>query len=320
MGATTLIFSVMSVALASNDILDKEKIDKVLKEQWLTERYQIEVPSTVTFQSEYERIQFIDIYVTESVHLEGNPKLFIESVHGETDISKLADTLTQIRRKIEDWHSPAKCVLHIDKDVPMSAVRNIKEQIRSADIRLLMYSTGLVNNVYPSSHPRLKYVGINEAMAPASQKMIAFLDSAEQLDRSKYRIKLHDSWLYRNGFIKTYNRIRVDVNADTVLLNGRPTTRDELSQVAYEFMKKFSQNGCIIYDVDDDASYEQYIKYLDVLYTAVDKLRREYSLEMYNEPFDEWSEHNSEVNERYPRAIVQWNAEERRLEQLMKNW
>ena len=72
--------------------------------------------------------------------------------------------------------------------------------------------------------------------------------------------------------------------------------------------------------MDDQITYGRYIEYLDLIHSRIDQLSNEMSIDRYEQPF-EYLYHGvalDSIKSRYPRHIVEWTREEKRLIALMK--
>ncbi|MDX1373401.1 MAG: hypothetical protein R3321_13090, partial [Nitrososphaeraceae archaeon] len=59
---------------------------------------------------------------------------------------------------------------------------------------------------------------------------------------------------------------------------------------------------------------------LDIIHTQIDRSRNEMSLKYFNKSFDELFMHNerSKVTLHFPKRIIEWTEEEKRLNSLIK--
>ena len=125
--------------------------------------------------------------------------------------------------------------------------------------------------------------------------------------------------MYRINALKGYNRIEIYVNNENATLNGEIVSKEMLEQIVYQFIKNYSPNFVVIFNLDDQVTYGRYIEYLDLIYARIDQLRNEMSIDLYKQPFDYWywGEELDTIKFRYPRHIIEWNQEEKRLIKLM---
>jgi hypothetical protein len=197
----------------------------------------------------------------------------------------------------------------------------ILDELRKSDLRGVQYSTGGKNSRYPPDYPPFKYSGIQKALLPGYfPEFKNFLDSVEQIDLKGKTFRLPKSPMYRNGLQRTYNRIEITVTQDSVTLNGEKIETMKLEKIVYGFIEKYSPNYLIIFNADDEVTYGRYIEFLDLIYTQVDQLRNEFSLEQYRHSFDYWYQgpEQDTIRKKYPRNILEWSTEEKRLNVLLK--
>ena len=80
--------------------------------------------------------------------------------------------------------------------------------------------------------------GIHQSLYPQYYSDFeVFLDSAENLDFSRYAIRLPESMMYRVNAFKGLNRIELYVNNENTTLNVEVISKDKLEQVIYKFIK-----------------------------------------------------------------------------------
>lgn len=185
----------------------------------------------------------------------------------------------------------------------------------------IQYAAGRKNSKYPSNYPLFKYEGIQQNLWPEHYPQFeTFLDSVERLDFSRYSIRVPKSEMYRVNTLKGTNRIEVYVGKDEITVNRTPVTDDELAIIAYKFTKKYSPNYVIIFNANDQITFGRYIECLDLIYYQVEKLRNEMSLERYQQPLEYWywQPELDSIRSKYPRRVLEWTREEKRLLEVMK--
>lgn len=319
----------LSLLMANINFLNYKKINKNLKNQNVELAYSLNVPVSEHFQRLTWRKRIIaHVYVLDDSLKKNQSIIFWNDKNNEIKINKIGSFISRWRNTFHELERYRLSInLHIDEEIPLIIVNNIKQELRKKNIQRIVYSTRLKHSKYPSYYPLFKNMGI----APLFYypfyypKFEAFLDSAESLDYSKFRLRIPESLMYRNRAIKGIDRVVVRVTKKNLLLNEVEISSEDLQVFIQKFIMKYASNGVIIYEPDDDIKFKRYIEYLDLLYTIVDKLRNEMSYRLFNESFNSWDSKDPNdkdkinlVREKFPRQIIEWTDEEKRLNALMK--
>ena len=104
-----------------------------------------------------------------------------------------------------------------------------------------------------------------------------------------------------------------------IYLNKQLIEKERLKLIIYKFLKEYSPNYVIIYDVDDKVGFGKYIEYLDLIYYTIGKLRNDLSYQLFDQPYGIWNagEKNQVIREKIPNHLIEWTSEEKRLNVLM---
>jgi hypothetical protein len=245
----------------------------------------------------------------------------LEDIHTSVSLEQLPKTIESEKEKLwEMERNQLIANLHIDKEIKLKYVIDFRSALRKSGLMAIQYSTALKDSNYPSYYPGFKYYGLRYNTHFYFSQLESFLDSAEKLDFTKYRIKLRESFMYRNYYAKTLNHVRLSVSDKQILLNGSEFDDNTLRKYLTKLFVKFSPNFVIIYDPDDEISYGRYIQYLDLMYSVIDDLRNQMSIEIYDKKYDYWLfDHEKDIiDRRYPRNIFDMTKEEKRLDKLIK--
>jgi hypothetical protein len=319
----TSVFFLLSGTFSLQNFTDYKKINEFLLSPSIENVYDLKKPRSIT-QNKYDRVsQIINIFVVKDTLETEEPVIYLESINNRIFISEIRNL---IRSRMEDIHYIPYDIpipnLHIDKRISLEDVKALIHEFRMAGLKEIQFSTDLKYSRYPSNYPGFFYTGINKFIGNRYfKKLTDFLDSAEQLDLTGKQIRLSESLMYRQGFLKKINRIEIHVSQDTVTLNGQEVDPFRLEQIVHGFIQKYSPNFVIIYNPDDDISFGRYITYLDLLYYQVDLFRNELSFNLYQRPFDEletWKNEDDTIINRYPKNILEWTKEEQRLNELVE--
>lgn len=318
---TTSIFVSMSFLFSFKDFINVETINYNLKNLIIEEAYDLQLPESTTHNRIQRCYLASNLYVVRDSVDKKKPLLFINSIFQPTTFSRLSVDLKSEQGRLSE-HERDKLFVNImmDSSLSINYLSPIKDELRKLGIRSIQYSTGLLNSKYPSDYPYFKYWGIQQVLPLYSPKLKSFLDSAENIDLTKYKITLPDSYLYRNESILKTNRVKITVDEQHVYLNNQLVSPDQLRNVLYHLIKKYNPDFKVIYEPNPQISYGRYIRYLDLIISVNAQLRNEMSMQHYGEPFDPlaYDRDNTIITDQYPDILVEWTAEEKRLNQLME--
>lgn len=262
-----------------------------------------------------------DIYLAyDSAHAT-HPVLYFEW-GDSTYLKNIQDFLVQKRFRIDSIDQfRLTANLHLDERVPLSVINALRQELRKANVTNVYYSTGARQTKYPSHYPEYRRRGISQQLPSYHSAFAAFLDSAERLDPARYQVRLVESDMYRLLDLRKTNRVELIIDTAQAYLNGTPVTPAHLSRVLYALTQEYSPNFVVLYAPDETISYEKYIEYLDIVHSITDRLRNEATYALYGHSFDCWqyAEDCEAVEEVYPRNIIEWTIEEKRLSKLVDN-
>ncbi len=320
------MFSTMSFVFAYKDFIEVDKINHNILKNSVEYSYGLAVPGSDYHKPISRRYLAIDMYlVNDSVT--SMPIAFLTDANNPMEINDVTENLVLKHGELSELEKYQTVInLHIDKDVQLSHVNKLKREIRSARFDRINYSTFKMHSKYPSNHPFFKNSGIEQILYPIYSELEVFLDSAENLDFSKYTIRIPEAARHRFFYYKKYNRVEIKVEREMVYVNGKQFSKAKLHAILHELIKKYSPNFAIIYTASDDIKYERYIEFLDLIYSVYYQLKNEMSLELFNKSFEYWhpfdnrypSEEQVSINAKFPRIVIEWTPEEKRLINILK--
>ncbi len=318
---TTVYVSILSLAYANVSPIDYQQINQKMKVYGGEWANGITVP-----QSErYEALQTspwlaINIYLNNDSTQSSDLVLDYDFVRNKIDLNEVQSYVAQKRVLLDRLdRDRLEAILRIDKRVPLSVVNQLKQALRKAGVIHINYSTGAKHSKYPAYHPSFHYSGISGELPPYYLAFEAFLDSAEQLDPTKYRIRLVESNMYRVLAGKKTNRVVLSVDLTRTCLNGTPLPPDSMFTVLYRLTERYAPDFVINYAPEETISYGRYIEHLDIIYRVTGRLRNEAAYARYGHPLDCW-QHPKEcatIEEKYPKNVLEWTPEERQLIKLL---
>lgn len=311
--------AILSLGFANLNFINIDEVNLQLKDPLRLMTDQIKVPETTSYSRIYRSSLAIDIYILND-SISSLPIILWGDSRSKIKLEDILNYINWERSKITEYERGRLIAnLHIDKNVKIKVLSDLRYELRKVDFRQIQYSTGIKNSKYPSSYPLFKDVGIKQVLFPHYPELEVFLDSAENLDYDKYTIRIPDNPMYRVQDVRNYNRVEIKSDSENTYLNGKIISDYKLTKFLYKFIKKHSPNFVVIYSPDESISYGRYIQHLDMFYSTIDKLRNEMSMELYDKPFYEWYSGDEfyEIKDKYPLHFLEWTLEEKRLLQLL---
>ena len=312
--------SVLSLIYANLNYTSYQHMDQFVKKRNLVYRYNIDLPASKNHHYIRRLSRVADLYIAQDTIPPYKPFIIINDVRLNTiNVDDIRLFVSQEKDKLPEVdRSDLIFNLHIDKDIKMAYINRFEHALRKSGVNWIQYSTGVKSSKYPSYYPPFKYRGIRDQLVPYNRPLIQFLDSAEQLDLTGYKIDVPK--YYRINDVKNYSRIKVRVTPENVFINNSKVSDDQLENFTYQFIKKYAPDYAIIFDADDQITYQRYIEIKDIIYYNIHKLRNNLAYETYNEPYDNlYGFEQMKIKVAYPRNIVEWTPEEKRLMELMRN-
>ena len=317
----TAVFVLMSTLFAFKNFIDFQKLNEKVLNNSPAHVYDLRKPNSQSQQQIHRRSLMFDVYIVKDTIATEEPVIFFDCIENKVPISDIQQAIKNEREKVsiyEQYQLAAN--LHIDERIPIKHITKILDEFRKAGLRKIQFSTGRKYSHYPADYPAFRNSGIQKTLPFYFEELSNFLDSIEQIDLTGKQIKLTESSMYRNGILKNYNRIEIKVYSNYVTLNSQKIDSLDLEKKVYGFIKKYSPDYVVVLNTDSKITYGRHIDILDMLWTQVDRLRNEMSLELYNRPVDEWywEQELDTIKRQYPRNILEWSAEEQRLNELIK--
>ena len=323
LGYAFLYVSVLSLLYASLNFYDYQFIDQQLQSQNIETTYHLRVPRSQSGEWLLRRSAVTDVYVVNDTSADRPPLIFWGPGRADLGISEVADYATRERQTLFEFDRNRMTInLHADEDVPLKFIVKVKESLRQAHVSRVHYSTAAKHSKYPTYYAPFRHRGITQELLPRYYpQLAAFLDSAEQLDPATHALRVPDSPMYRIRDVERNNRLSVRVTPNALYLNREKVSPEQLRSLLYRFVKQYAPHYVILYDPDEAISYGRYTACLDLIHTVIDRHRNELSYQQYGEPIDPhpWAVPKDTIIRTYPKSIVEWTPEEKRLQRLMNN-
>ena len=320
-GYAFLYVSALSLLYANLNFYDYQSANRQLQSQNIEVAYDLRVPRSQSGEWLKRRSLIVNAYVVNDSLANCPPLIFWDRNKTRIKKDELADYVAQERQKFFGFERERMVInLHADRNVSLKFINQIKALLRQTHVSSIHYSTAVKHSKYPTYYAPFQHWGITQELLPRYYpQLVAFLDSAEQLDPSKYALRVPASPMYRIRDVEQSNRLSVRVTANALYLNQGEVSFEQLQSVLYRFVQKYAPRYVIRYDPDEAISYGRYIAYLDLIHTVIDRHRNELSYQLYGEPVNPypWAVPKDTIIRTYPKSIVEWTPEEKRLRRLM---
>ena len=313
--------ALLSFAYANLNFIDYQRANEHSKTPVVELSHDFALPLSSSQQSFDPWSLVCNLYVVQDSLLASDPLIFGENTRTPLLLNEVAPYIVERREEAFGFPTSRTTInLLADQRIPVSFIRQLRRIFRKERIQWVQYSTGAKHSKYPSHYPLFKDWGLRQPLFIYYSSLEIFLDSAEQLDFSRRRLRLPASPMYRIPWVRQYNRLEVHVMPHTLLLNGAEISEEKLKEIVYLFAKKYAPNYVLLYRPEEVITYGRYIEYLDLLYSTIDGLRNELSWQRYDQVYQEdvWDRTDDTITKMYPRNVIEWTLEEKRLLRLME--
>lgn len=320
----SLIFGLMSLALSFKDFIDVDSLNESLKRNNLSYPYRLKIPKSRGYElvrnPNKSSLAPIPIYVAKNIEKTEDYKILV----GDTKEQVSGNNLIRWLQKERSIFDPAEAdrmnlKLYIEESAPMSFVDSLKWKLRTNHFLHINFMVGVKNSKYPSSSPLFKNLGISQWMFPYVAELDSFLYVAEELDFTQKKIIVGKSDSYRLQLLKQYKSIKIRATESGLFVNNRKVNEDQVLQKLKSHIEKYVPNYTIVYSHSQGVSYGKYVETLGLMHYAIDGFRKEMAQRLFQNQFVYLSrDEKSEIKKQYPKSILEWTREEKRLIELLK--
>lgn len=282
----------------------------------------IDIPESKIYLHNYYHSNAFSIYLKNSINSD-SLSIFTEDVKRPISEKQLQLYLDNLLRE-EGFPTGLFRLeprLFVDKSVTVGQFNGIKSTLAKKGFQKAHIVVKAKGSKYPGHHPVFRETGIIKRLSDDADLEL-FLDSAERLDFSKYRIRLPEHFRANPDVLKKHNRVKVRLSNDGLTINGQQVTEEKLEDFTYRFVKKYAPNYLLVIDVDETVEFGDYIGVMGRMLYSIYKLRYEsltgqnnISLESSYEGTEEWHT----IKEKFPNRMVEFTKNEKRLIKLIEN-
>lgn len=281
------IVSGLSIGLSRINLIDYKAINKTILKMDICYKYKIEIPESNVYARLENRYLIKNIYVATAEKSNNNkPILIIDDKKIELNL------LSQI---IDNWQMDYDAIdiprikyqLHIDKNIPMSFINNLKKELGNNCVSKIAYA------VLPKIREYDKRYYRNYAIMLDIPCSVTFDFIPPHLE-SYFDLKNYENIIE----IKTENKSLCHFNTSIVKI-------DSLKEQIKWLIKK-NPNYIIKFNTTNNDTFSAYLKLLSIINEAINELRNDYALSQYKLNFIELDEERKNALEnRFPLRLYE---------------
>ncbi|MBI1288525.1 MAG: hypothetical protein GC178_13220 [Flavobacteriales bacterium] len=324
------VFGFSSV-LASFNLVQTGSFAENMRMRNIHYKYELTVPVSKTHSRLAERYAE-DVYICfrkgDTLRL---PRIVIGPPYDIAREYSLSEFQTYLRR-IQDGCNPTGrfqphpiICLHIDNDVDMRKLREIKEKISLSDLLEVFYNTNPTELNLHSEDPEMAYYGIHSVIPPTYEFAFS-IDSISKMNFSSPSSRPLPPPPPAPGFLCGFdepcfsraskNIMAITLKGDDLLLNGEKTDVTSFSDAVRKHFLSMPDSAIFWLDLPDDRTYAEYIKLKDMIYSTFLEMRSAYSLRTYGYRFDSpelTEDEKRKVRKKFSMRVWETTAGENRL-------
>jgi len=281
---SALLITILSIVLASVDIVDSKEVNKQLLKNNLKHKYQFELPVSKSFDGITKKSLVSFLFLVKAKA----PSDFLPVLLGRTSEIEpvvLGEYVNYSLNQLPEYDKTKMIFqLCIDKDMEMKYVKQLKEELMELGIAKIAYG------VYPASMDYGRSSGMDYTMGARIHVPIPGLPTTSDI------IQLAEQ---RNQLVQ----IRKS-GPGTWLIQGVPVARAQIQERLKTLLDNQAQTLILIQSNDTDR-FQEYIYIQDQLRQAIKAVRNDYALSRYGLSYNELSyEEEKDVQDRFALRIA----------------
>ncbi|GAA0893962.1 hypothetical protein GCM10009122_36420 [Fulvivirga kasyanovii] len=310
---TTVLIIANCLLITRLNIVDHTKINTIILSKTISYKYRVTPPKTeaMDINSDFGTVKS-HIYIGFSQYTDTlTPRIILKdyksSHFSSVDQQDLVYYLKEESDRVDAYFAEDHIVaLHIDGAVKMHFVNELKDILKANNFRRIRYVSTPRFSRYPANYPGFDKYGLNILLPVNCDFITGQVDSLKALGYSGSQVRFPDLPCYFGAEIKNYNRVKLDINPDSLLLNGNPVTPQHLSSFVYSLFKKYEQNALVLLKINPESTFEQYMQAMDLLRKPVLQLRNLEAIKLTGEvysslpPYDFGYNTMKQIKDRYP--------------------
>jgi biopolymer transport protein ExbD len=316
----SLVFASMSLTFSFHNFLDIDLLNKALMKNNLSYPYRLETPKSNSYK-DIKSWQLdsnnTPIFIANNATKLGSYKVMVGEYKDETSLNHIIEKLDYYIDFAD--RNESNITLYIDKSIPMSFIDSVKLELRKNHFLHINFMVGVRNSKYPSSSPLFKDFAISQWLFPYSAELDSFLYIAEKLDFTKQKIKIIEPTNIRFSILKNSKAIQIEVNESGLLVNNKKVDEVQMARKLKTHIEKYAPNYTIVYSHSERVSYGNYVETLGSISYTINSFREEMAQKLFNNKFDYlFPTERQKIKKEYPKNILEWTKEEKRLIELLK--
>lgn len=262
-----------------------------------------------------------ELYMFYSVNPRERRKVYLKD-YKNSFRELLSDHELYVELSPENVYEHKRIILHLDARLNMEEANTLIRKLRNTEMRQTIFNIAPISKQYPNNYTEFRNKGIPISAGYYDPTLTELLDSIEELDLKKYRIKLNPSdFFVRNYWVRSANRIKVNIDKDGELtLNYNRIGANKLEREVGFYIQQ-NKEYLIVFEYDRSISFQDYINVRTLFNRAIAKQRNDRALFLFGKEYysnDFWGEEKRIVEKEFPMFILEWTDQELRIEKLLE--
>ncbi len=300
MALSAVMITFSALGLAQINIIDYQRINKIIKKNCLICRYDLQLPQTENYQK-------IENYsLTENIFLvfdnDNEPVLIVDNKIIE--LNELSNYIEQMRNQKHEYDVPRIIFrLNIDKRIKMEFINKLKIELSHCDVRLISYAVRPSELEYNARYyQNLSVKSFIHYGYPSSD----IFDTTSSLPPVSPALGLTEE-------IINHKIILIEkLNHKTYKCNDTIIPINDFQTYISSFIIK-NNNYLLAIQTYKSQSFNDFFSIFIKIKNLVTKIRNEYSYIRFGKPFCDLNyEQQDEIKNKYPMSIIDLTEEMRK--------
>lgn len=329
--ATALIL-VHSFLITKLSIVNYDAINTKILANTLSHNYRVNVPKTETLDLDLgHEPNKTHVYIGFNRHIDTQtPEIILKDYNDSpfttVEPKGLVDYLKSEDKRLDNrFVSDHTITLHIDSGIKMLFVNELKNILEANRFRKVRYASVPIFSKYPPDYPGFDKYGLSIHLQFNCDFVIEQVDSLRSLGYFGSQVRFPDFPCYFGAEIINYNRVKLSINPNNLLLNGRPISKSKIDSFLWQFFKKYENNGLILIEVAPECTFGRYLTTMDLLRKPILKLRNTIAMQQtgsgYKSSLAPWDTDYSimkQIEDQYPYNIIEMSIVDQYLYEYVK--
>jgi len=284
------IISLLAYGFAQIDIIDYKKLNRSFLQYNIFERYHLELPESDSYQKLFKSGLSMKIYLIENqINPEAKPFIIVDKKLIAWE--QLPAIVSEWKEQHREEEKPLLLQhLFIDKDIKMKHIKQFKKALTKIYFRNVAYAVIPADKKYPKAY--YQYTVLRYRLPTWYA----------------YPFDFEHTW----NDIKDYkNKIRLKLSASgQISVNGQTVADEYLQTKLKNLIDRHPVDYVIIFHINDDAHFQDYIKVIASIRKSIDDFRESYAQKTFGSTYRFLNlEQEKEVKEKYPLKLLEITPE-----------